>query len=77
MKKVETEEEIKTKSKMVAITTIVSFIVVVGFIFCFFSSIRSCVKDSNKKTYYILEVNEETRENTIKIVKGWIILFEG
>ena len=70
MKKVETEEEIKTKGKMVAITTIVSFIVVVGFIFCFFSSIRSCVKDSNKKTYYILEVNEENKSEVIDLLKS-------
>ena len=70
MKKVETEEEIKTKGKMVAITTIVSFIVVVGFIFYLFSSIRSCAKDSNKRTYYILEVNEENKSEIIDLLKS-------
>ena len=70
MKKVETEDEIKAKGKMVAITTIVSFIVVVGFIFYLFSSIRSCAKDSNKKTYYILEVNEENKSEIIDLLKS-------
>ena len=70
MKKVETEEEIKTKGKMVAITTIVSYVVVIGFIFCLFSSVRSCVKDSNKKTYYILEVNEENKSEVIDLLKS-------
>lgn len=70
MKKVETEEEIKTKGKMVAITTIVSFIVVVGFVFYLFSSIRACAKDSNKKTYYILEVNKENKNEVIDMLKS-------
>ena len=76
MKKVETEDEIKAKGKMVAITTIVSFIVVVGFVFYLFSSIRSCAKDSNKKTYYILdslELEEDKKEE--KQIDLSIIIF--
>ena len=70
MKRVETEEEVKTKGKMYAMTTSSVIVVIVGLVVCFILCVKSFVSGISKNNYYVLELDDKNRIEIISMLEN-------
>lgn len=66
----ENEESIKTKGKMVAITTLSVIGVIVVFIILGIFTVKSFFDGPDKHKYHVIKVNDDNRENIISLLEN-------
>ena len=64
------EDEIKTKSKMYAITTWSIIGVIIIFIIVSIFSIKSIFNDLSKHKYYVIDINNSNKEDIINLLEN-------